>query len=61
MAHIVLGLGAIERLGLTGTQSPEVALLAASGFFAAALGVSWAWLKVARHGPLEGLMRKACG
>lgn len=61
MAHIILGLGAIEGLGLTGTQSPEVALLAAVGFFATALGASWAWRKFARHGPLEWLMRKACG
>jgi uncharacterized membrane protein YeiB len=60
MAHIVLGLGGIEALGLAGTQSPSVALLAALAFFAVALCVSWAWRKVARHGPLEWAMRKAC-
>ncbi len=59
VAHIVLGLGTIEALGLTGTETPERAALAAVAFFATAVAVSWFWLRRFRHGPLEWLMRAA--
>lgn len=61
LAHIILGLGTIEALGLTGTQPPMIALLAALILFTAAALISSGWKKRARHGPLEWLMRVVCG
>jgi len=43
LAHIILGLGTIEALGLTGTQPPMIALLAALILFTAAALISWGW------------------
>lgn len=60
IAHIVLGMGALEELGwLQGRSLHDVAL--AVGLFAslATLG-AWAWLRHLRHGPLEALMRRLC-
>jgi uncharacterized membrane protein YeiB len=61
VAHIVIGLGALEALGVAGTKS----LLVSAGygllFFAAAVLLSWAFKRVTRHGPLEWFMRRVAG
>jgi uncharacterized protein len=61
VAHIVLGLGAVEALGLAGTQPLPVAAGWGALFFAAAVVASWLWKRAFRHGPLEKLMRALAG
>jgi uncharacterized membrane protein YeiB len=60
-AHIVLGLGAVDALGLVNSQPLPIAAGCGVGFFAAALLASWLWKMAFRHGPLEWLMRKIAG
>jgi uncharacterized membrane protein YeiB len=60
-AHIVLGLGTVEALGLVNSQSLPVAVGWGVGFFAVAVGLSWLWKKAFRHGPLEWALRKLAG
>jgi uncharacterized membrane protein YeiB len=61
VAHIVLGLGTVEALGLVSSQPRPVAAGAGVLFFVLAVLVSWLWKKAFRHGPLEWLMRKVAG
>jgi uncharacterized membrane protein YeiB len=60
-AHIVLGLGTVEVLGLVNSQSLPVAAGCGVGFFIVAVLLSWLWKKVFRHGPLEWTLRKLAG
>jgi uncharacterized membrane protein YeiB len=60
-AHIVLGLGTVEALGLVSSQPLPVAAGCGVGFFVVAVLVSWLWKKACRHGPLEWVMRKVAG
>jgi uncharacterized membrane protein YeiB len=60
-AHIVLGLGTVEALDLTSTQSLPSAAGCGVLFFALAVLISWLWKKIFRHGPLEWIMRKVAG
>lgn len=57
-AHIVLGLGSLEALGVMGTESLPAAVGYGLVFFGAAVLVSVAWKAVFRHGPLEWVMRR---
>lgn len=59
--HIVLGLGAVEALGLVSSQSLPRAAGCGVLFFLLAVLTSWLWKKVFRHGPLEWVMRKVAG
>jgi uncharacterized membrane protein YeiB len=60
-AHIVLGLGAVEALGLVSSQTLPIAAGCGIAFFAGAVLVSWIWKTAFRHGPLEWAMRKIAG
>ncbi len=61
IAHIVIGMGTLEALGLLGNQSIAVSLTAA--LLSCALAVLYAklWSCYFRRGPIEALMRKLAG
>jgi len=61
VAHIYIGMGALEMLGLIGDQSLERALLAALIFCVASVLFAWVWSKRFRRGPLEAVMRAVAG
>lgn len=61
MTHIVLGLGTIDALGLTGSKSLGVGMLTGFMFFAVTVPLSVLWKKQWKTGPLEGLMRRLAG
>ncbi len=58
VAHIVIGMGTLEALGMLGGQIPQTALVAASLFIAIATVYALVWRLFYRRGPLEMLMRK---
>jgi uncharacterized membrane protein YeiB len=61
VAHIVIGLGTLEALGLVDEISLRAAVACGLGFFAAAVLISWGWRAGFRRGPLEWLMRSLTG
>lgn len=61
MAHIILGLGTIDALGLTGSKSLGVGMLTGFTFFVLTVPLSVVWKKKWKTGPLEGLMRRLAG
>jgi uncharacterized membrane protein YeiB len=61
MAHIIIGLGTIDALGLTGSKSLAVGMATGIGFFALTIPLSLLWKKKWKTGPLEGLMRRLAG
>ena len=61
VAHIVIGLGTLEALGMVGTKPLPVAAGYGLAFFGIAVLLSPIWKAVSRHGPLEWVMRKAAG
>jgi uncharacterized protein len=58
VAHIVLGLGTVDALGLVASQTLLASAGYGVGFFALAVVASCLWKLVFRHGPLEWVMRK---
>lgn len=61
IAHILIGMGALEELGLLGGQSLNAALLASAAFCAAATLYAYLWSKRFKRGPVEALMRRVAG
>ena len=61
IAHIVIGMGTLEAMGLLGTGTIEHALLATLAFMLIATLFSWLWSWRFKTGPLEALMRKLAG
>ncbi len=61
LAHIIIGMGVLEGLGLLGGQSATSAAIAALVFCAAACIYAALWQRVAQRGPLEALMRRVAG
>lgn len=59
IAHVIVGMGIIEYLGLFDTSSIEVALLSAFGFCIASIVFSNTWLTFFKSGPFEMLFKKA--
>lgn len=57
IAHIILGMGTIEVLGLLENQSPQTALIASVSFCLLAIAYSNIWSRFFKRGPLESLMR----
>lgn len=57
VAHVFVGLGALEAAGRLSNQSLPFAVAAALAFFAASLVFSVLWLRRFRRGPLEALLR----
>ena len=61
IAHIVVGMGVIDALGFTGSQSSSQAFVAAMIFCVLATIFAFAWAQWFRRGILESLMRKLAG
>jgi len=61
VAHVILGMGAMEALGRLGGQSIEFSLLATLVFCSAAVLFSVLWSRVFDSGPLEWGFRKIAG
>lgn len=61
VAHIVVGLGTVDKLGFTSSQSLPAAQGWGVAFFALAVLASWLWKQWFRHGPLEWIMRRLTG
>lgn len=61
LAHILIGMSALQSLGLLGGQSAMASLTAALVFCAGATLVAWLWSRRFRRGPVETLMRRMAG
>jgi uncharacterized protein len=61
VAHVVVGLGTLEALGMLKGHSVTFAVLAATAFNASSVLFAWAWRKRFARGPLEWLMRRMAG
>ncbi|MCP4660348.1 MAG: DUF418 domain-containing protein [bacterium] len=61
VAHVVIGMGLLEALGLLGGRSLAFALTSTAIFCAAAIVCSWLWTRRFRRGPLEWVMRRLTG
>ncbi|MBO9441425.1 DUF418 domain-containing protein [Phaeobacter italicus] len=61
IAHIVLGMGALEALGLLGGRSVQEALMAALVFCAVATVYAVLWARLFKRGPIEAAMRRIAG
>jgi uncharacterized membrane protein YeiB len=58
LAHIYLGMGVMDEIGLLkGQLDPAEIFWISSGFIAVTVIYAWAWQFVARYGPLEAAMR----
>ncbi|MDJ0784561.1 MAG: DUF418 domain-containing protein [Desulfosarcinaceae bacterium] len=61
VAHVILGMGLLEALGLLEHQSLPMAVGSALLFCLAAVGFSIVWRRVAERGPLEWAVRYITG
>lgn len=61
IAHILLGMGALEAMGLLGGRSAGEAVLAALIFCALATLYALLWARWFKRGPVEALMRRVAG
>ena len=61
IAHILVGMGILESLGMIGGQSIAAAVIAAALFCAVATIYALLWARWFRRGPLEALMRTLAG
>ena len=61
VAHVLLGMGALEAVGRLENQTLPFALASAVGFYAAAIIFSTLWTRHFGRGPLEVALRKCAG
>ena len=61
LAHILIGITALDVLGLIGDQSLTTAVIAALTFCACAMIYAYLWAKRFKRGPMESLMRRLAG
>ncbi|MEC9246680.1 MAG: DUF418 domain-containing protein [Pseudomonadota bacterium] len=61
IAHIMVGMGVIEALGLLGGQTLGVSFMASLIFCFVAVLFAWLWSRAFRRGPVEMLMRELAG
>ncbi len=61
IAHILLGMGTLEALGMLEGQDSTTALNAALLFIALSVIYALIWTRVFSHGPIEFMMRKLAG
>lgn len=61
VAHIVIGMGALEALGMIGGQEAQTSLIAAALFVVVASYVALFWSRYFARGAIEMLMRKVAG
>lgn len=61
IAHILIGMGTLEALGMLGGQSMSAALVAALLFCLFAVVYAFFWSRFFKRGPIEAAMRKIAG
>ncbi len=61
IAHIFVGMGSLEALGMLGGQSLSMAVLAALAFCILAAIYAYLWAKAFKRGPIEMAMRWLAG
>ena len=61
VAHVVIGMGTLETLGMLENQSPPVAIGSALAFCVLAVVFAHAWKQRFQHGSLEWVMRRLTG
>jgi uncharacterized membrane protein YeiB len=61
VAHIIIGMGTLEALGMLGGQSVEMAVMASLAFCATAAIYAWVWSRKFKRGPVEAVMRALAG
>ncbi|SDQ72960.1 DUF418 domain-containing protein [Pseudovibrio sp. Tun.PSC04-5.I4] len=61
IAHILLGMGTLEELGLLGGQTLQTSMLASALFCAITIIYAYIWSRFFKRGPIEALMRKVAG
>lgn len=61
IAHIVIGMGVLEALGMIGGQDAQTSLIAAALFAVIATAYALLWSHFFARGALETLMRKVAG
>jgi uncharacterized membrane protein YeiB len=61
IAHILLGMGTLEALGMIGNQSIRTSLMASALFCILITIYAYIWSKAFKRGPIEALMRKTVG
>jgi uncharacterized membrane protein YeiB len=60
-AHIVIGMGTLEAVGMLGGQPLSTAVAAALLFCTIAIFYALAWSRFFNRGPIETAMRKIAG
>jgi len=61
IAHIIIGMGTLDGLGLLGGQSAEEAIYFASLFIIASIIYAMIWARFFKAGPFEWLLRRLAG
>ena len=61
IAHILVGMGALEAMNMIGGQSLAAAIAASILFCALATVYAFVWAKYFKRGPVEAVMRKVAG
>ena len=61
LAHILLGMGVMDELGLLGGQTTQTAFFASAIFCTLAVIYALIWSRYFKRGPIEALMRKTAG
>ncbi|MEM9580841.1 MAG: heparan-alpha-glucosaminide N-acetyltransferase domain-containing protein [Pseudomonadota bacterium] len=61
IAHILIGMGTLEALGLLGGQTAQQALWASLVFCICATLFAYVWSRFFKRGPVEALMRRVAG
>ncbi len=61
VAHVVVGMGILESIGLLSNQTLEFAVISALIFCAVGMLYSYLWTRRFKRGPLEWMMRRICG
>ena len=61
IAHILIGMGTLEAMGMLGEQTLRQSVLASFVFCAASTVYAFFWSKAFKRGPVEALMRKLAG
>lgn len=61
VAHVVVGMGILDELGMLERQTIAASLISAGVFFIGGVLFSVLWLKRYRSGPLEWLFRRVAG
>jgi uncharacterized membrane protein YeiB len=58
VAHVIVGMGTLEEMGLLYNQSSSFAIMAAGIFYAVSMGFALIWKRFFKLGPLEWGMRR---